>query len=116
MMAKRPSKTDLPPPPIGDNEGFSQEQLDIIKAETTTIIQLEAQRDSVNANITAARKKIKAAGCNLDAWRAAKKRYDMDPEKRDDFDRSQVAANEALGIPLQGLLFDNDDGGLPTVQ
>lgn len=97
---------------------FGKEQLDVIKDTTTEIIQLETQRDLINANINSARKKIKAAGCNLDAWRAAKKRYDMDPQKRDDFDRSQVAANEALGIPLQGSLFEEPagDGGMPSIQ
>lgn len=90
------------PPPIGHNEAEIREA---IASRTKDIVALEAKRADINADINAHRKAIRALGIDLDAWRAAKRRKEMDPDVRAEFDRSATLVNEALGIPVQADLF-----------
>lgn len=69
---------------------------------------LETERDNINAKMNAARKSIKALGINLDAWRASRRRQKMDPEDRDEFDRSADICNRAFGVPIQAELFESE--------
>lgn len=71
--------------------------------------ELEKQRESINAKMNEKRKSIKANGIDLDAFKASYRRFKMDPDVRAEFDRSIALVNEALGIPAQGSLFDDDD-------
>jgi hypothetical protein len=110
-MARPPRQKAAKAPPPTHNSDFSKEQIETIRKASEEIVQLENQREQINAAINLKRKSIKAAGCNLDAWRAQKRRAEMDTEKREDFDRSAIAASQALGVPIQGGLFDDDADG-----
>jgi len=94
------------PPPADHNEAQLRDE---IKQRTGIIIGLEKQRSSINADITAERKAIKALNIDMDAWKASKRRAEMDPDVRAEFDRSQSVCNAALGVPVQADLFGNDD-------
>ncbi|WP_422057348.1 hypothetical protein [Sphingomonas sp.] len=97
-----------PPPDHNDPE-----QISLIRECTDKIISLEKQRASINADISAERKRIKASNIDMDAWRAAKRRREMDPDVRAEFDRSQTLCNKALGVPVQADLFANDSEAAP---
>lgn len=104
------------PPEPGHNSGLSDEDLKEIEAETRAIMKWMKDRENINAEINSSRKKIRALGINLDAWRASFTRMQMDPDDRDDFDRSRELCDEALGVPVQADLFaadEDDDGDLP---
>ena len=96
---------------------FDPEVRDQVLKLTRSIIAGETRRADINAAINADRKAIKALGVDLDAWRASKRRLEMDPDVRKDFDRSQLICNNALGVPVQADLFgDNPEevGGIPA--
>lgn len=101
----RPKKQSAPPP--DHNEAELQE---IIRAETANVVMLERKRKAINDDISASRSKIKACKIDMDAWKASKRRQAMDPDVRAEFDRSHQFINAALGVPVQGSLFgENDD-------
>jgi hypothetical protein len=112
-MAKAP-----PPPPQGGGSNFNLSKGDLAEIEQLTreIQALEKDRKAVNDDINAARSKIKAKGINMAAYNAAKTRKEMDPDDRDNFDRSAVMCNAALGVTVQGDLFEaaSDGGVLPS--
>ena len=117
-MAKNP-----PPPPAdagpGHNFSLTREQLGQVEEWTRDVQALEGRRSAINDQIAEKRGAIKALGIDMDAWRAAKRRKEMDPEDRANFDRSQAMVNAALGIPIQGDLFQAGDdapegGNLPS--
>ena len=88
------------------NSDLTAEQKQQLIDLTAEFNQLETQRENINAKMNAARKAIKALGINLDAWRASRKRQKMDPEDRDEFDRSADICNRAFGVPVQADLFE----------
>lgn len=98
-MARSP-KARQAPPDHNDPDAKAQ-----IADLTREIIALEKRRESVNADISSARSKIKALNVDMDAWRASKRRQEMDPDVRAEFDRSQALCNAALGVPIQADLF-----------
>lgn len=93
------------PPPADHNEAQLRDE---VKERTNNIIALEKKRSSINADINAERKKIKALNIDMDAWKASKRRAEMDPDVRAEFDRSQAVCNAALGVPIQADLFNDD--------
>lgn len=93
-------------PPLNHNEAELRE---IIASETANIINFEKQRKVINDKITSARSNIKALNIDMDAWRASKRRQEMDPDVRAEFDRSQSLCNDALGVPIQADLFGDDE-------
>jgi uncharacterized protein (UPF0335 family) len=104
-------------PGEGHNFDLSPEDLKEIEQLTRNIIALEKKRDDINADINSDRKKIRALGIDLDAWKASLRRFKMDPDDRDNFDRSRELVDRALGIPVQADLFetvDEDDENLPA--
>jgi multidrug resistance efflux pump len=111
-MARSP-KPKPTPPDHNDPEAKAQ-----IADLTREIIQLEKKRESVNADINSARKKIKALNIDMDAWAASKRRASMDPDVRAEFDRSQALCNAAMGVPIQADLFgdNSDDAGEEEVE
>jgi len=112
-MAKTP-----PPPPQGGGSNFNLSKGDLAKIEQLTreVQGLESERGEVNAAINERRASIKALGIDMNAWAAAKKRKEMDPDDRDNFDRSAAMCNAALGITIQGDLFEQaaESGTLPS--
>jgi outer membrane murein-binding lipoprotein Lpp len=112
-MAKAP-----PPPPQGGGSNFNLSKGDLAKIEQLTreVQALENDRAAVNADINEKRASIKALGIDMSAWAAAKRRKEMDPDDRDNFDRSAAMCNAALGITIQGDLFEpaGDGGTLPN--
>lgn len=117
-MAKRPEAAAATPP-RDHNEAMSAEDMKAIEDATAAILGLEKRRESINADIASERAKIKALGVNMDAWRASFTRSKMDPDKRDEFDRSRLVCDQALGIPVQGDLFAEEEaedgaGGIPS--
>lgn len=107
-MAKAPKGAAAPP--RDHNEAMSAEDMKAIEDATNKIIGLEKKRESINADINSERKKIRALGVNLDAWRASLTRLRMDEDKRAEFDRSRIVCDQALGVPVQGDLFADDEG------
>lgn len=95
----RPPKVQALRPDHNDPECLAQ-----IKDRTLNIIALKKQRESINAKINSDRKAIKALNVNMEAWAGALKRFEMDPDQREEFDRSRMLCDNALGVP-QGDLF-----------
>lgn len=93
-------------PGIGHNENEVKAAIAVACKE---LQDLEKQRESINAKMNEKRKSIKAQGIDLDAFKSSYRRFKMDPDVRAEFDRSIALVNEALGIPAQGSLFDDDD-------
>lgn len=87
------------------NSELNEEALQIVRDKTAEIQKLTKDRSAINAKMNSARKAIKALGIDLDAWRASLRRKEMDPEDRNEFDRSQQECNRALGVPVQADLF-----------
>lgn len=82
--------------------------LEHIKTAAVKINDLEAKRDAINDDIANERSAVKAMGISKKAFDYARKREQMDPEKRDQLDTDCSIACEALGVPLkaeQGELF-----------
>ncbi|MEA3537633.1 MAG: hypothetical protein U9R73_00720 [Pseudomonadota bacterium] len=104
-MAKKPTTKAA----AGHNSDLSDEDKAQIAKLTTEIVAQEKQRAALNAKINSNRKQIKAYGIDLEAWAASKKRQAMDPDVRAEFDRSLTITAEALGVPIQGSLFGEDD-------
>ncbi len=98
-MAKAP-KVQVIKPDHNDPECAAQ-----IAEQTKLISTLEAKRDSINADINAARKRIKALNVDMDAWRGSYRRFKMDPDQRIEFDKSRMLCDAALGVPIQTDLF-----------
>lgn len=112
-MARTP-----PPPPQGAGSNFNLSKADLGKIEqwTREVQAFEADRKAVNDKINERRSSIKALGIDMTAWAAAKKRKEMDPDDRDNFDRSAAMCNAALGVTVQGDLFEApvETGGMPA--
>lgn len=112
-MARTP-----PPPAQGAGSNFNLSKGDLAKIEqwTREVQGLEADRKAVNDKINERRSSIKALGIDMSAWAAAKKRKEMDPDDRDNFDRSAAMCNAALGVTVQGDLFEApaEPGNLPA--
>jgi hypothetical protein len=85
-------------------EALDEDELETVRSATAEIRACEEERDAINARMNAARKRIKALGVDLDAWRASKRRLEMDPEDRTKFDHSHIQCNKALNVPLRGQL------------
>lgn len=116
-MARKPKVAAAPP--RDHNEAMSAEDMKLIEDATAKVIGLEKKRESINADIASERAKIKALGINMDAWRATLARFKMDEDKRAEFDRSRIVCDQALGVPVQGDLFEDDEaedgvGGIPS--
>lgn len=94
----------------GHNSDLSPEELNELAKLTMEIQDIEDKVSALNAGKNAKRKAIKAMRIDLDAWRAAKRRLEMDPDQRDHFDQSQATCNAALGVPIQGALFGDATG------
>lgn len=93
-------------PGIGHNEA---EVKVIIANAVKNIVQLKSKRKKINDDIAAERQTVVAQGIDRDAFNASLRRFEMDPDVRAEFDRSIAMANEALGIPAQGNLFNDED-------
>lgn len=93
----------------GHNSGLGPEEMATVATLTREINQIETKVKAMNADKNAKRKAIKAIGLDLDAWRASKRRQEMDPDDRAEFDRSHEVCNKALGVPLQAGLFDDSE-------
>lgn len=89
----------------GSNSDLTPEQKVELAGFNSNYDKLEVERDQINAEMNAARKGIKALGINLDAWRASRRRAKMDPEDRQEFDRSADICNRSFGVPVQEELF-----------
>lgn len=87
-----------------DLEALDEDELSTLKEATREIRSLEVERGEINDKIAAARKRIKALGIDLDAWRASKRRLEMDPDDRTRFDHSHIQCNKALNVPIKGQL------------
>jgi hypothetical protein len=92
--------------------GLGHNSLEIkaaIATATKTIVDLKKKRKSINDDIASERQSVVALGVDRDAFASSLRRYEMDPDVRAEFDRSIALVNEALGIPAQGSLFEDDD-------
>jgi len=101
-MARQPKKQAA----AGHNSDLSDDAKKDLEDRSANIVRLSKQRADLNAKINADRKAIKALGIDLDAWRAAMRRKEMDPDVRAEFDRSQSICNDVFGIPVQADLFE----------
>lgn len=101
-MAKSPKKAAA----AGHNSDLSDDDRKELEDRSANIIRLTKQRADINAKMNADRKAIKALGIDLDAWRSAMRRKEMDPDVRAEFDRSQSICNDVFGIPVQADLFE----------
>lgn len=93
------------------NSELSAEDRQAVADHTKKIRLLKRDRSELNAEINSERKKIRALGIDLDAWRASERRYEMDPDERSEFDRSYDECNMALGVPAhatQADMFEED--------
>lgn len=106
-MARGPSKKGKPPP----RDHNEAEMHEIIKTNTDAIIGLKKQRKAINDQIAAKKSEIKGLNIDMDAFQAGARRYEMDPDVRDEFDRSMETVNAALGIKFKSSLFDDDTTG-----
>lgn len=104
-MAKQPKVKAQ----VGHNSDLSDDAKKELEDRSANIVRLSKQRADLNAKINADRKAIKALGIDLDAWRAAMRRKEMDPDVRTEFDRSQSICNDVFGIPVQADLFPTPD-------
>ena len=101
----------------GHNSDLTAAEKSEIARLTREIKKMEDDRSAIGAKINSHRKQIKAFHIDLDAWRASKRRQEMDPDDRAEFDRSAAICNAALGVPMQAELFgdvdddDDDDDG-----
>lgn len=105
--------TEAKPAPKSNFDLTDEEKQTLID-ETKAIRAAKKKREDINAQINASRKKIKSLGIDLDAWRASERRWEMDPDERDEFDRSHAIVNQALGIPSfayqnQADMFEEDE-------
>lgn len=98
-----------PPPTVISNSDLPQEQLDEIRASVERIGLLEERIAELHAEKLVERKKIGALGVPMQALNASLARFRMDTEQRADFDRGREIVDKALGIPIQGDLFADDD-------
>lgn len=79
---------------------------DMIFRRAAEIDTLEAQRKTINAEISAIIEDCEAKGINRHGLRAARRYLKMSPEQRDGYDLAYDLAREALGAPVQGDLLE----------
>ena len=79
-----------------------------VKIAAEKVTKLVAKRQGINDEINGLRHDIEAKGIARKAFDAALAYSNADPEKREGFDIGYSIAREALGVPLQGDLFDGD--------
>lgn len=97
--------SDETAPEIGGN--ISQLKKDVAEA-ADKVNKKVAQRQAINDDINAIRQDMEAKGIGRKAFDAARNYSNADPEKRQGFDEAYSIAREAMGVPLQGDLFDGD--------
>ena len=71
------------------------------------IASLEAQRKTINDNISAKVEALEAQGLNRHALRIARKYLAMDENQRKNFDFAHNLIREALGAPVQADMFED---------
>jgi hypothetical protein len=81
-------------------------KLDIKKA-AEEVINAKARRLEINAEIAEIRAGMEAKGITKRAFDAAVKYLEQDEEKRAGYDTAYAIAREALGVPVQGDLWDD---------
>ncbi len=77
----------------------SDDELEQLAAAKDRIVALQGKRGSINDDIASERKKLKAAGWNLEGFDLACKLAAMDPAKRKAVDLTLHLTREALEIP-----------------
>lgn len=96
-------------PPAGsgvDEEGniklaYTEDLAKIIKDEADLIIRLRKEREGINAEITAAGKRLKAKGISKRAIENGIKRLELNQAERDGMDLEQVIVYRSLGVMQQ---------------
>ncbi len=98
-------KSDQAPPAP---EGNISKLMEDVKSAAAKVNTLSAKRQGINDDINAIRHDMEAKGISRKAFDAALAYSNQDPEKREGFDVAYSIAREAMGVPLQGDLFDGD--------
>lgn len=71
--------------------------------------ELKKQREAINADIASKIEKLEALGINRHAFRFAMKYLDSNDATREGFDIGYQLSREALGVAIQGDMFQDLD-------
>lgn len=94
---------------LNANGGNFKPIKDKIEAAAKRVLELQGERDQINAEIAEERAAIKALGISKKAFDFGLKRKQMDEEQRDQLDENYSVVCDALNVPLrfeQGQLFE----------
>lgn len=104
-MPKSKSTTQEERRPAVDGGNWSQ-----VIREAAAIMdemdRLEQSRKAINQDLALQREELEKLGINRHAAKAARQYAKLDTKQRGDFDTSYVASREAVGLPVQGDLFE----------
>jgi len=78
--------------------GNINEMMKTIKDAHAKLTDLEGEREMINAEVNAERKRVKAAGIPLKVLDHARKIADMDDDDRGEYDNLMDICRDALGI------------------
>lgn len=88
---------------IGHNIGPTKDK---VASAAKQIIELEKQRSQVNAEMAEVRSAVEALGIPKRAFAATIQYLKLDADQRAGLDQGYVLAREAVGLPVQGVMFD----------
>jgi len=79
-----------------------------IKEGVDSVIQLKKERAEINASIAEVRSRMEAKGIKKKAFDAALRYLEQDEEQREGYDMAYAIARKAVGLPMQGDLFEDE--------
>lgn len=88
---------------IGHNIGPTKDK---VKAAALEIAQLEKDRKAINDKMAEVRSGIEALGIPKSAFAAVIQYVKKDPDQRAGYDQGYILSREAVGLPVQGVMFD----------
>jgi hypothetical protein len=88
----------------GDNLVLEDE----IRIARDQVIALKIERSLIGEQIADVRDRMETLGVSKQAFDAALRYYEQDPDKRETYDHSYAKARSAMGVPLQTELFPVD--------
>lgn len=107
-MAQKETPSEGTPAPAGHN--LSREDMhERVKEAFSRITAGENDRASANADIESARADLERIGIPRAALAAALQYFNWDEDKRRGFDRAYGIVREALGVPVQRDMFNDQE-------